>query len=479
MDSLSPLSRIDSFPYRHRLREVMSTPVLAGVESLPLAEAIRMMYAAHASSIVGLDGEGRAIGIFTERDLLRRLSTLGPEALWATLGEAMSRPVKAVQAEALVYVALARMRRFGLRHLVVVDPAGRPVGMVTGRALLEVRAAEALVVGDAIADAEGSEGMRTALGQLPRLARGLLAEGVPATQVASVIALLLRDLTARAAELAEESMADDGLGLAPAPYAVLVLGSAGRGESLLSFDQDNAIVHRGDEAAIPWFMEFGKRLSRILAEAGLPLCKGKVMAGEPAWNRNLDGWREAVREWVFAVADETVLSCDIFFDFQPVRGDFDLAEELRAAALDMAGQSPFFLRYLSQHVATMDIPLSFLGGFITERGRLDAKKAGILPLVSAARLRAIRAGVGATGTDDRFAAVAAAGQLHEDDANDMARVREAILGVMLEQQLRDLEDGLLPSSRIDPCQLDKATAERLRWAFKRLKTLRQICGLAG
>ncbi|MEO5337934.1 MAG: DUF294 nucleotidyltransferase-like domain-containing protein [Magnetospirillum sp. WYHS-4] len=475
---INPLARIDSFPYRHRLREVMSSPVLTGPEGLVLADAVRLMYEAHSSSIVGVGASGKAIGIFTERDLLRVLSD-GGKGLQSTLGEALSRPVMTVAAESYVYVALARMTRFGLRHLVVVDGKGRPVGMVTGRALLKVRATEALVLGDAIQDAAGPAEMKALLGRLPSLAWRLLDDGVEAIDIASVISLVLRDLTARAAELAEQAMMAEGLGGAPAPYAVLVLGSGGRGESLLSFDQDNAIVHRGGEADSAWFLELGRRLSRSLNEAGIPLCKGKVMASEPEWNRSLDAWGEAVRTWVFAVEDQSVLNCDIFFDFQPVRGDEDLAAELRRTAVDMASQSPFFLGYLSQHVARMDIPLGLMGWFITEKGRMDIKKAGLLPLVSTARLRAIRAGIGATGTDDRFAALQEAGQMHDDDLRDLTTVRATLLDIMLRQQLRDIEDGLKPSSRIDPTQLDRAAADRLRWALKRLKTLRQMCGLPG
>ena len=49
-------------------------------------------------------------------------------------------------------------------------------------------------------------------------------------------------MTARAAEIAEAEMIAAGHGPAPADYALLVLGSGGRGESLLAPDQDNALV---------------------------------------------------------------------------------------------------------------------------------------------------------------------------------------------------------------------------------------------
>jgi CBS domain-containing protein len=479
MNDIAALARIDSFPYRHRLREVMSTPVLTASDSLTLSEAVRKMYEARVSSIVGVDELGRTAGIFTERDLLRLLSNDGAGALELSLAETMTRPVATVPADAYVYVALARMTRMGLRHLVVVDADNRPLGMITGRALLKVRATEALVLGDSVESANGPDEMRVVLDNLPRLARSLLSEGVGARNIASVISLVLRDMTARAAELAELSLHDDGWGPAPAHYAVLILGSGGRGESLLAFDQDNAIVHSGKPSDDAWYAELGRRMNETLHAAGIPLCSGGVMAREPSWRKSLDEWRGAVHDWVFSVENQKVLNCDIFFDFQPVWGDRQLAEELRGIALEKASQSAFFLRYLAQNVAGMGGSIGLFGNFVTKQGRLNAKKFGLLPLVSAARMRAIRAHVSATGTDERFAALKDAGVLHEDDLRDFVEVRELVLRVMLEQQLADIGSGISPSANIDPKRLDKRTRTRLRWAFKRLESLKQTCGVSG
>ena len=59
-------------------------------------------------------------------------------------------------------------------------------------------------------------------------------------------------LTQRAAVLAEQRMRKEGYGDAPCPYVLAVLGSAGRGESLLAMDQDNALICAdGAEPAMP------------------------------------------------------------------------------------------------------------------------------------------------------------------------------------------------------------------------------------
>jgi CBS domain-containing protein len=479
MNDVAALSRIDSFPYQHRLREVMSTPVLTATGDISLREVIDRMYQARVSSIIGVDEAGRALGIFTERDLLRVLSTNGTQGLDQPLGQLMTRPVAAVDADAFVYVALGKMTRMGLRHLVVVDGENRPIGMVTGRALLKVRANDALVIGDSVHEANNSADMAAAMAALPRLAKSLLAEGVPARNISSVIALVIRDLTARATELAERSMAEDGWGAAPTAYAMLVLGSAGRGESLLVFDQDNAIVHRGTAADDVWFAELGRRVNQLLNDAGIPFCDGGVMAREPKWRKSLDEWKDEIHSWVYALENQTVMYCDIFFDFQPVWGDRQLAAELRTYAVETAAQSAFFMQYLAQHVAKMEVSLGLFGEFVTTQGRLNAKKFGLLPLVSAARFRAIRAQVMLTGTDERYTAIKDQGMLHEDDWRDFLEIREIVMRMMLDQQLADLAAGIAPSARIEPKRFNKHMRNRLRWAFKRLRTLRYICGVAG
>ena len=92
-------------------------------------------------------------------------------------------------------------------------------------------------------------------------------------------------LTRRAAELAEARLYEAGKGRPPVPYAVLVLGSAGRGESLLAADQDNAIVYETGEPSASedqWFEALGIEIAAILDAAGVPFCKGGVMARNAA-----------------------------------------------------------------------------------------------------------------------------------------------------------------------------------------------------
>src|SRR5581483_9324439 len=226
--------------------------------------------------------------------------------------------------------------------------------------------------------------------RMPEIAGGLLKEGVPARQIAAVISAVLRDLSRRAAELAAESLAAERK-RAPAPWCYLLLGSGGRGESLLAADQDNALIHAGDTDDDPWFAELGKRASTALDQAGIPFCRGQVMAVNRNLRHNLQGWREEVAFWVENPVREALLNADIFYDFQPVAGDFTLAAALRDAATEL-GRDPGFLRALAGTSARRGSALNIFGRFREQDGRVDLKRGGLLPIVSGGRVLALGMG---------------------------------------------------------------------------------------
>ena len=307
---VSALERLDSFPYRHTVADVMSRPPITARPDLSMEAASRIMHDLNISSVVLIDEAGRPTAILTERDMIDAIVAEGAAALGQPADRFAGRPLQTIEADCHVYVALARMERLGVQHLAVVNVTGALVGVLTARALLRMRAGRALALGDQIEIAESAADMAKVQAGLPALAKALLAEAVDARGVAAVISAVCRDISGRAATLAERDMAAAGLGPPPAPYAFLVLGSGGRGESLLAADQDNALVHAGAEADDPWYAELGRRAADILDGSGIPYCKGAVMAANSRWRASLDGWRGRIRRWVERPEGESLLNVE-------------------------------------------------------------------------------------------------------------------------------------------------------------------------
>jgi CBS domain-containing protein len=73
---------------------------------------------------------GRVVGIFTERDLMRRVLAVG-KPLALAVSEVMTADPVVVQLKETIGVAVKRMEEGGYRHLPVVDEKGHPVGVLS------------------------------------------------------------------------------------------------------------------------------------------------------------------------------------------------------------------------------------------------------------------------------------------------------------------------------------------------------------
>lgn len=471
----SALTGLDSFPYRHRVREVMRTPVSTVRPDTTLADAVARMLDQDVSALIAVDPAGRADGIITEKDVLRALVLHGGDAAVHPVGDYLTRPVAFVRENAFVYMALGRMDRMNIRHLAAIDDRERVVGLVTARGLLKLRAAETLKIGDAIRVAEDAAGLAIAREQLPVLVDNLFAEGLSAVQVAAVISSVYADMTRRAAQVAAAALeADPAFGPAPARWAVLVLGSGGRGESLLAPDQDNAIVHAGTADDDPWFAEVGQRMTTLLDAAGLPFCKGGVMASNRLWRRSLTEWQADLDRWVARPEPENLLRVDIFFDFVPVFGDADLAARLREDAMARASSSPLFLRMMAAQLDDIHPPLGLFGRLRTENGRVDLKRGGLFPLVAGARVMALHQAIPATGTGERLSILLERGILPEADIQPLLAAQEGLARVILRQQVDDLKAGREPGTRVDPKRFSPAERQQVVTAVKQCNRLKQM-----
>ena len=85
-----------------------------------IRDAVERLKAENIGALPVLDG-GRIVGIFSERDLVRCLCELGPDALERPVDQGMSSPAVTVTRETPVLSALAVMTQRRMRHLPVVE----------------------------------------------------------------------------------------------------------------------------------------------------------------------------------------------------------------------------------------------------------------------------------------------------------------------------------------------------------------------
>jgi CBS domain-containing protein len=115
--------RIDSVSRMH------PTATLQVAPSQTVAEAVALMREHGVGCLLVCQGD-KVVGIFTERDLLRRILAAG-KPLSLPLAECMTPNPVVVHPKEPVAAAVRRMVDGGYRHLPVVDDQGRPLGVLS------------------------------------------------------------------------------------------------------------------------------------------------------------------------------------------------------------------------------------------------------------------------------------------------------------------------------------------------------------
>lgn len=96
-----------------------------------LVDATQRMAKDNYGSILVVDANRVLVGIFTERDLLRKVVGAGIPIGQQKIGEFMTQNVKVANPEDNVVDCLRRMSQGRFRHMPVVDNDKHPIGMVS------------------------------------------------------------------------------------------------------------------------------------------------------------------------------------------------------------------------------------------------------------------------------------------------------------------------------------------------------------
>lgn len=103
--------------------------VVTAARTTPLADILTLLARPGITCVV-IEEQGRAVGIVTERDAVRLLRQHSPVAR-LTAGDVMGQPLRTIGQAASLLEATEALRAHAIRHLVVVDAAGSPCGVVS------------------------------------------------------------------------------------------------------------------------------------------------------------------------------------------------------------------------------------------------------------------------------------------------------------------------------------------------------------
>jgi CBS domain-containing protein len=116
-----------------KVKDLPPQPLVVVDPGTSLAEVARRMRLHDADSVAVMD-EGRLLGIVTERNLVGAIADfVDPGQVSAKV--LMAADPATVTADEDVAMVAAKMVALGVRHLIVVDEQGLPVGLLSARNL--------------------------------------------------------------------------------------------------------------------------------------------------------------------------------------------------------------------------------------------------------------------------------------------------------------------------------------------------------
>ncbi|MBV1775041.1 CBS domain-containing protein [Burkholderiaceae bacterium DAT-1] len=457
--------------------QIMTQPISCAPDT-PLLTALQQMQAARIGSILIVDGQGIAHGIYTLQDLLR--TVLSQADLNAPISQYMNSPLISLSPDALATDAALSMAQHRIRHIPVIEQ-GRLLGMVSERDLFGLQRVSLGSIERQLEQADSPETYAVVAEQIRQLGVNLLAQGLAAEPLARLTATLHDRLSARIIEQHLEPLRAQGMQL-----TWLVFGSEGRQEQTLATDQDNGLIFScptGESADVirTTLLPVCATINHILDRCGIPLCKGNIMAMNPACCLSLDEWENQFASWVDDGTPDSLLAASIYFDFRPIWGDDVLAEALFASMQARIRERPRFLWMLTRNALLHEPPLGLIRDFVTQQHEghavIDLKAAGTVFFVDAARIFALAAGIRISATTERLRQAGAILNIAASRIESWIDAFQYLQMLRLRCQQAEIARGEIPGNLVRPDQLTVLDRRVLKEALQEAKRIQRSLNL--
>ena len=410
----------------------------------------------------------KPLGIVTLRDLvdaitLRGASLSDPAYIFMTAAP-VTLPIDAPIHRARV--AIARER---LSHLVLVDTDGHLFNLISPADLPGFREGGALDLIERIDLANNVDSMARVADAVRRRGGELFAEGMGVAALSQWMSALNDLISMRVIEFVANEF-----DLPPVSWCWMVFGSEGRLEQTFATDQDNGLIFLPDNEedtseVRQLLLPFTRAVNRALDICGFSLCRGNIMAGNPAWCLSTTEWRDRFQNWMATPDPKALLHAAIFFDFRPLYGQDELVDELHGWLLPQPARYPRFLHAMSAEALTCSPALGWFGSLAYDRGHryrrtIDLKKRGARPFIDAARIWTLKFGIWATNTAQRLRAIGPELGRARPDTAASVEAFEWIQRIRMQRQLAGGERDRI--NRVDPSELNHLQRLMLKEAFK-------------
>jgi CBS domain-containing protein len=126
-----------------KVGSIVKRPPLTVTHEATLLDVVKLMATHNVGLVVVVDETWRPLGVVSERDVIRALAR-GVQLSTKAIEVGTRGDLLTAKAEDDIYSTIKKMREKGTRHILVVDDAGKLVGVVSIRDLIEDKALKSI-----------------------------------------------------------------------------------------------------------------------------------------------------------------------------------------------------------------------------------------------------------------------------------------------------------------------------------------------
>lgn len=483
---------LETYPYRKKVGDLMTRPPVSVEIDTPVVNAAQEMIKGKISSLL-VTKQGDLAGIITEHDLFQMIPNYS-SIPHTTISDLMSRKLITISPEAYFYEAMLKMVNNNIKHLPVVKDR-KLEGIITLRSLSDFRGHSILTLVDKI---EGILSLHELIQINPLIisfTKKMMKENSTAWELCPILTEFNDRLVRKIIQLAEKEMINEGFGPPPVDYCWIAMGSEGREEQTISTDQDNGIIYGNienpeeeeEETIDQYFNKLSEKVVFGLEQAGIPRCKGGVMATNPQWRKSLFSWKKTLLNWFSYLQSEDIRQFTIFLDFRPIYGNKNLATELRRILFAEKRKYPLIYPLLVEDDAGSSVPLGLFGRLLLDKKHgelLDIKTGALVHFINIMRILSIFEGIDEVSTLSRLKQLTKRGVFSEEEGEEISHSFRTLLDFRIRLHLEQLENQSPLSNMLSVAKLTKPERFQLKkslttakWLQQRLLRMFQVKGM--
>lgn len=431
------------------------------------------------SSMVIVDENKFPIGIITDKDLRKQIST-GYFSLDMKASQCMSSPVRTYPKKMSISEAQFAMIKYNISRLIITEDGTNqsPIrGILTPHDIEVTRGHDVPGLMKAIKRADKSKHLKRIRQQSLKLLKGYVLQNIPLSLITNLFHQLFEAINIKAIEICVRRMPTPP----PVRFAWMSLGSHGRKEQFLVTDQDNALVFENVsedkyEETQQYFLELANKINAMLYKIGYEYCPADMMARNPKWCMSLSQWENQFTQWVTTAKNEDLLMFSIFYDICFTFGESTLVDKLLESVFQATQDNERFFALMTRSTLENPSPLSIFRQFIVEqdgehKDHFDIKSRALTTLTDIGRLLILSHKIkGITNTAERFEKLAELEPQNKDLYLLCASAAKSLLKFRIKNGLANDNNGRY----LEIKNLKKEDKVKLKQCFKAIGSAQEL-----